>query len=135
MLAQIIGEIVATMLGEAIMGALFPNWSKPQPPPEEGVWNASLGSVAAFVATVAAMFGGISSIGILTGRHGNPFWIILVIAVLVALAAGVLSHRTFEVTRRRHALAYVGLWLSRATVTVALVTVALSISGITFGQR
>jgi hypothetical protein len=135
MLAQIIGEIVATMLGEAVMEALFPSWSKPQPKPEEGMWNASLGSVAAFLAAVAAMFGGISSVGILTGRHGSPFWITLVIAVLVALAAGVLSHRTFEVTRRRHALAYVGLWISRATVAVALVAIALSISGITFGRR
>jgi uncharacterized membrane protein len=134
MLVQIVGEIVATMLGEVVLEALFPNWSTPQPPPEEGMWNASLGSVAAFVAAVAAMFGGISSLAILTGRQGGPFWILLVIAALVALAAGVLSHRTFRVTSRRHGLAYVGLWLSRATVTMALVALVLSVSGITFGQ-
>jgi hypothetical protein len=135
MLGQIIGELVASILGEAVLGALFPNWSKPQRPPEEGVWNASLGSVAGFLAAVAAIFGGLSSIGIVTGRQGSPFWIILTIAVLMALVAGMLAHRTFEVTRRRHTLACVGLWLSRATVTVALVAVVLSIAGVTFGQR
>jgi hypothetical protein len=132
MLGQIIGELVASMLGEAVKGTLFPNWSRPQPPPEEGEWNASLGSVAAFVAAVAAMFVVISSIGIVTGRRGGPFWPILGIAVLVAVVAGVLAHRTFEVTRRRHALAHAGLWLSRAAVSLALLVVALFVLGITF---
>src|SRR5262245_30338708 len=69
MLTQIIGEIVTTVLGEAVIGALFPNWSKPQPPPKEGVWNASLGSVGAFVAAVAAVFVGISIIGMRSARQ------------------------------------------------------------------
>src|SRR5436190_19596899 len=116
MLGQIVGELVASMLGEAVVGTLFPNWFRPQPPPKEGVWNASLGSSAVFLAAVAAMFGGLSSIGIVTGRNGSPFWIILVIAAAAALIAGVLAHRTFEVTRRRHLLARVAIWLSRATV-------------------
>lgn len=135
MLGQILGDLVAAMLGDAVMGTLFPGWSEPEPRPEEGEWNASMGTVAAFLALVAAMFGGLASFAIIAGIYDAVMSGFLVLSLLTALAAGALAHRTFRVTKRRHALARVALWLSRATVTVAVGAVALSALGITFGSR
>lgn len=127
MLWTFIGELIAAMVGDVIMGTLFPTWSKREPPPEEGAWNASIGTVAAFLAALAAMFGGLSSFILVTGRYESAIGWLLLVSMIAALAAGVLAHRTFQVTKRRHGLARVGLWLSRATVTVIVVAVLFSV--------
>ena len=98
---------------------LFPGVSKPQPSPPEGEWNASLGSLAAFLAAVAALFCGIAMFGLLRVRE-PLLWLFLGGSVLVAMLSGVLAHRALEVTGRRRALARIGLWLSRATIVAGL---------------
>jgi hypothetical protein len=67
MLADLVGEVVSSIVGDAIIESLFPGVSKRQLPPPEGEWNASLGSLAAFFAGVAALFCGISAYGVLRG--------------------------------------------------------------------
>lgn len=63
MLADLVGEVISSIVGDAVVGLLFPGASRPQPPPPEGEWNASLGSLAAFLAGVAALFCGLATIG------------------------------------------------------------------------
>jgi hypothetical protein len=43
MLADLLGEVVTSIVGETIIGLLFPGVSKPKSSPPEGEWNASLG--------------------------------------------------------------------------------------------
>ena len=42
-IADVVGEIVSTIVGNAIGEGLFPRRSHHQLPPPEGEWNASLG--------------------------------------------------------------------------------------------
>jgi hypothetical protein len=62
------------------------------------------------------------------------FWPMLAIAVAVLVVAGILAHRTFRVTRRRHTFALIAVWLSRATVAGALISVVLFAAGVTFDR-
>jgi len=39
-----LGGVISSIVGEGIAELLFPGSSKPQAPPPEGVWNASLGN-------------------------------------------------------------------------------------------
>lgn len=77
MLADLVGEVVSSVAGEAIIEWLFPGLSKPQPSPPEGEWNASLGSLAVFLAGVAALFCGISVFGVLRGVREPLLWLFL----------------------------------------------------------
>lgn len=131
MLADLVGELVWSIVGEAIMGLLFPGVSKPQPSPPEGEWNASLGSLAAFLAGVAALFCGISALGVLRGVREEFLWLFLGGSVALAMLSGVLAHRALEVTGRRRALARIGLWLSRATIVAGLLATLVSVAGVT----
>ena len=50
MVAGLLGEVVSSIVGDTIIGLLFPGVSKPQQPPSEGEWNASLGTATATTA-------------------------------------------------------------------------------------
>jgi uncharacterized membrane protein len=131
MLADLVGEVISSLVGDAIVGVLFPSVSKPQPSPPEGEWNASLGSLAAFLAGIAALFCGLSTFGVLRGMTDVWLWLFLGGSVMVATLSGVLARRALEVTNRRRALAKIGLWLSRATILTGLLAAVLSIAGVT----
>jgi hypothetical protein len=85
MLADLVGEAVSLIVGDAIIGFLFPGLSKPQPSPPEGEWNASLGSLSAFLAGVAALFCGVSALGVLRGAREAPLWLFLGGSVVLAM--------------------------------------------------
>lgn len=131
MLADLVGEVISSIVGDAAIGLLFPGASKPQPSPPEGEWNASLGSLAAFLAGVAALFCGLSTIWLLRGVTDVLPWLFLGGSVMVAMLAGVLAHRALEVTSRRRSLARIGLWLSRATIVTGLLAAVLAMAGVT----
>lgn len=131
MLADLVGEVLLSIVGDAVMDLLCPGASKSQPPPPEGEWNASLGSLAAFVAGVAALFCGISAWGVLRGVREAFLWLFLCGSVVVAMLSGVLARRALEVTGRRRALATIGLWLSRATIVAGLLAALVSVAGVT----
>ena len=122
MLVSVFGEIVSSIIGDAFLGWLFPNWQRPTPPPPEGVWNASLGSIAAFLSGLAAMFVVTPSFVIAQGRTDEeiPLLIMLVVALGLAITGGVLARRTFLVTPRRHTLASIALWCSRVSVILGV---------------
>jgi hypothetical protein len=120
MLADLIGEVVTSIVGEAMWAWLFPDSVRPQPSPPEGEWNASLGSLAAFLGSVAALFVAVAGFGTLRGSTATLMWLFLAGAVALAVLSGVLAHRALEVTHRRRALARIGLWLSRATIVTGL---------------
>jgi hypothetical protein len=125
-----LGSIISEIVGEAVIELLFPGRSKRSAPPPEGTWNASLGSLSAFLGLLAAMFATMSSITIVSGHGDFPAWPFLGASVVVAILAGTLGARAFLVTDRRHALAHVGLWLCRTTLALATVTAVLAALGI-----
>jgi uncharacterized membrane protein len=129
MLADLIGEVVTSIVGEAIWARLFPDSVRPQPSPPEGEWNASLGSLAAFLASIAALFLAIAGSSILRGISDLLLWLFLGGAVALAIVSSVLAHRALEVTQRRRTLAKIGLWLSRAAIVTGLLVAVLSITG------
>jgi uncharacterized membrane protein len=131
MLADFVAELMSSIVGDAIVGLLFPSVSKPQPSPPEGEWNASLGSLAAFLAGIAAVFCGLSTFGVLRGMTDVLLWVFLSGSVIVAMLSGVLAHRALEMTSRRRALAKIALWLSRATILTGLLAAVVSIAGVT----
>jgi hypothetical protein len=131
MLASLLGEVVTSIVGETIIGLLLPDVSKPKSSPPEGEWNASLGSLAVFLASIAALVCGLATSGVLRGMTDSLLSLLLGGAVMLAIFAGVLAHRALEVTGRRRALARIGLWLSRVTILTALFAVALLIAGVT----
>ena len=128
---DLVGEVVSSILGEAVIEWLFPGLSREQPTPPEGEWKASLPSLAAFLAGVAALFCGLSAVGVLRGMTDLLLWAFLGGAVMLAILSSVLAHRALEVTGRRRGLAKTGLWLSRATIFFGLLTAVLSVTGIT----
>ena len=130
-IVDLLTEVVLSIVGETIGGFVFPAFSRPEPPPKEGQWNASLGSLAAFLAGIAALFGGLAAFGLLRGVTHALVWLLLAGALLIALVSGVLAHRALEVTNRRRPLARIGLWLSRATILAGLLAAALSLAGVT----
>ena len=107
MLDHILGEIVSSIIGDAFFGWLFPNRPKQPWPPPEGMWNASLGSVAAFLGGLAAMFVITVCMVNAQGRidEDPPLLFGLIVALGLALTGGVLAKRTFVVTSRLHVLA------------------------------
>jgi hypothetical protein len=69
---------------------------------------------------------------IMRGRTAFVLWAFLVIGAALALAAETLARRTFEVTKRRHTLARMGMWLSRSTFAAVVLASASFIFGLTF---
>jgi hypothetical protein len=130
MLADFIGDVVSSIVGDAIVGFLFPAASKPMPPPPEGEWNASLGSLAAFLAAVAAMFGGPFVFLALRGDRNMVLWPFVASSMIVAIVAGSMARRALKVTARRRALARLGLWLSRATLAAGVIAALASFAGV-----
>ena len=129
MLGDIIGEVVTSLVGDVIGEWLSPDALKPQPSAAEGEWNASLGSVAAFLASIAVLVVALGFFAWLRRAAEVWPWLILGGAVL-AMISGVLAHRALEVTQRRRALATIALWLSRTTIVTGFVVAALSIIGV-----
>jgi hypothetical protein len=86
--------------------------------------------MSAFLGALAAIFGTMSSITIVSGHGDFPAWPFLGASVVVAILAGSLGARAFVLTNRRHALVHIGLWLSRTTLALATVTAVLAALGI-----
>ena len=122
MIGDILAEVLTGLLGEAIGERLFPR--KHEPLPSEGIWNASIGSVAGFLGGLAALFAGTPVIVIVQGRRDEdvPLLIMLAIAIVLAVMGRVAARRTFGVTLRRHRLALVGLWCSTVSLLVGMPT-------------
>jgi len=130
MLADLVGEVISSIVGDAISDVLSPGSAEPRPAPPEGEWDASLPSLAAFLAGIAALFCGLSVFGVLRGMREPLLWLFLGGSVMVAILSGVLAHRALEVTRRRRALARTGLWLSRATMVAGVLAALVSLAGV-----
>jgi hypothetical protein len=130
MLGEIVGELLSSIVGDAIIGLLFPGVSKPRPSPPEGDWNASLASLAAFLAGIAALFCGISIWGAVRGIREPLLWLFLGGSLVVAMASGILAHRAMEVSGRRRALARIALWLSRAAIVAGVLAALASVAGV-----
>jgi hypothetical protein len=135
MLGEVIGAIVTAVIGDALLGWLVPNWRRPTPPPLEGMWNASLGSVAAFLSGLALT---LSVLPLLAPSHGRDddvaLLILLTVAVGFGVTGGILARRTFQVSSRRHALARVGLWCARASIVLAVLSSGVLLLRMTSGR-
>lgn len=130
MLADLIGEVISSIVGDALVGVLSPDASKPKPPAPEEDWNASLGSRAAFLSSVAAMFCALSAFGVLHGARETLPWLFLGGSIVVAMLSGIMARRALEKTTRRRTLATLGLWVSRATIAAGLVAAVVSLTGV-----
>ncbi|HET7618031.1 MAG TPA: hypothetical protein VFK20_05935, partial [Vicinamibacterales bacterium] len=135
MLSDLVSDLVSTIVGETIVEWIFPRPFPPEPPPIEGVWNASLGSLAAFLAGIAALFCGEASWGVLVGAPLAFLWPFLAGSVAVAVLSGFLARRALHVTHRRRALARIGLWVSRGTIAAGILAALVSASGIIAASR
>jgi hypothetical protein len=71
MLGDILGEIFSAIIGDALLGWLWPNRPKRPWPPPEGQWNASLGSVAGFLGGLSILFVGAMTIVAARGRQDD----------------------------------------------------------------
>jgi hypothetical protein len=118
-------HVVLWVLGEFVGDLLFPG--KPEPRPAEGDWNASLGTIAIFVAGLSGMFG---FGAVITLVHPDtsppePWWayVLAVGSAGVAWIAFRLGRRTLVVTRRRHLLAWTAMALAMVTIIGCLGTV------------
>jgi hypothetical protein len=127
MLFDLLAEAVMEFLAEGAFEGLFSGWSKPEPPPREGQWSASLGSVAVFLAALGATCTGLAGAVIIRGLLDGELLFVLAVGVALALLAHSLAMRTFVATKRRHLLAHAAIWLSRATLLVVAVTIAIAI--------
>ena len=126
MLGEWVAELASSIVGDAILESIFPGSTKPEPAPREGMWNASLGSLSAFLSGVAAPFCGASSFALLKVAQDSLFWALLGGSVLLGVISCVLAARALRVTARRRRLAHFGLWLGRATVLAGGVTAVLA---------
>src|SRR5437879_5030496 len=65
---RMLGAILGEIIGEALVGWLFPRRRRPSQSPKEGMWNASLGSVAAFLGGLAVLFAMPPVLAVFCGR-------------------------------------------------------------------
>ena len=79
------------VLGDALLGWLWPNRPKQPWPPPEGQWNASLGSVAGFLGGLSVLFVVTVSIVVAQGRQGDD--VVLFVMLGVGLLSAVLGRR------------------------------------------
>jgi uncharacterized membrane protein len=137
MLGDVLGEIFSEIIGDALLGWLFPRRIRLSPPLKEGMWNASLGSVAAFLGGLAVLFAMLPILAFFWGRNDKDAGILIFLLVAVGLAviAGVLARRALRVTLRRRALAIVGLWCSRLILVLGIVTAGLVLIRIIAGGQ
>jgi hypothetical protein len=121
MLAEIVGEIAAAIVGEAALGWLLPARERSAPPPE-GELNASCGSMAAFLAGLGALFCGTACLTmVLSPDLDNPYPLFFAIAFASSALGAALARKTFRVTTRRLALAKAALWVSRVTIVATVI--------------
>lgn len=116
-----------SIVGELVFGRLLGRHVATAPPPE-GELNASSGSLAAFLAGLGALFSGMASIVMYRGHSDVPFALFFGIGLSSAVAAAILARRSFQVTKRRRALARGALWTARATIIVS--AAMLGVSGV-----
>jgi hypothetical protein len=130
MLGDILGEIVSAVVGDALLGWLWPQRPTQPWPPPEGQWNASLGSIAAFLGGVSALFVGTATLVLVQGRRDEdvPLLVLLAIGFGCAFLGSTLARRTFTVTPRRHHVAAIGLWCSRASIMSGVVALLVLLS-------
>jgi hypothetical protein len=122
-LSDVLTELVVSIAGEAIGEALLPRRGAVSVPMPEGHLNASMGSLAAFLAGLSLLFG--SAILLLAvGGRAFPFPL-LGLTLFLAVAAGLLARRTFRVTNRRWPLARAALWVARIMIFATLVALLL----------
>ena len=124
MLGDILGEVFSAIIGDALLGWLWPNRPKQPWPPPEGQWNASLGSVAGFLGGLSVLFVVTVSIVVAQGRQGDDvvLFVMLGVGLLSAVLGAALARRTYLVSSRRHQFAAIGLWCSRASIALGIVT-------------
>jgi hypothetical protein len=96
--------------------------------PKEGTWNASLGSVAAFLGGLAVLFAMPPILAFFWGGRNDKdagILIFLLVAVGLAVIAGALARRALRVSLRRRGLAIAGLWCSRLILVIGILTIGL----------
>jgi hypothetical protein len=130
MLGDVLGEIFSAIIGDALLGWLWPNRPKQPWPPPEGQWNASLGSVAGFLGGLSVLFVGTVTIVVAQGRQDEdvPLLVMLGVGLLTAFLGAALAKRTYLVSSRRHQVATIGLWCSRVSVAVGIVAAVVLFS-------
>jgi len=130
MLGDILGEVFSTIIGDALLGWLWPNRPKAPWPPPEGQWNASLGSVAAFLGALSVLFVGTVAIIVAQGRRDEDvaLFVMLGVGLLSAFLGTALATRTYLVSSRRHQFAAIGLWCSRASIALGIVAAVILLS-------
>ena len=130
MLGDILGEVFSAIIGDALLGWLWPNRPKQPWPPPEGQWNASLGSVAGFLGGLSVLFVGTVAIVVAQGRQDEDVALLVMLGVglLSAFRAAALARRTYLVSPRRHQFAAIGLWCSRASIALGIVATVVLLS-------
>jgi hypothetical protein len=128
MLADLVGEVISSIVGDGLLELFVSRDSTPQPAPPEGEWNASLPSLAAFLAGISAPFCGLSAWLLLRGESEPLVWLLFGVSVTVAMLSAVLAHRALEITTRRRVLARRALWLSRATIVAGFLAALIAIA-------
>lgn len=126
MLGDILGEVFSAIIGDALLGWLWPHRPKQPWPPPEGQWNASLGSVAGFLGGLSVLFVAAVAIVIAQGRQDDvPVLTMLGVGLLSAFLGAALARRTYLVSSRRHQFAAIGLWCSRASIAVGILAIVV----------
>jgi hypothetical protein len=117
LIVDLLSELLLAIVGDVLGGSLLSrDTATPQPP--EGEWNASSGSLAAFLAGLGALFGGIAVIVMHRGPSDVPLALFFAIGLFSTAAATILARRSFHVTSRRRGLAKGALWAARGTMAV-----------------
>jgi uncharacterized membrane protein len=132
MFSDLLGGLLAEIVGDFLWGG---SRRRLEPSPPEGIWNASLGSMSAFLAAVAAAF----AVLVLRAewwQDDDPAYpFILVGSIVLSFVAAWLGVRAFRVTLRRKALAICGLWCSAIAVLCGTAGIVLRLLHIVTQQR
>jgi len=127
------------MLGQILLEMLIqlfvPSIRRPDPPPAEGEYNASLGSIAAFLALLAVLFSVPLALIVVVKSRLDPdmMWMFGISAVFAILGITA-AYGTFRVTWRRHTLARAALWSSWfALAVVVIITITFLVDTVFYG--
>ena len=118
-MSSFLAEVLLGIFGD-LLGGLLPVRHATEPP-AEGEWNASSGSLAAFLALLGALFSGMAITVMYRGPDDAVLALVCALGPSSAVAATILARHSLRVTKRRRALAWGALWTSRATLAVLAV--------------